>query len=133
MRKVGTKAPVEKQQYETPDDLSIPDFLRRTTPSTAASVKASESTGLPVWNSRTYLRQPRLGAEGSALPNNSCNLRKASSLSALILYSGMAGYCLVAWSFDFGRNINLAGNLARCLAGVHLLPKLPGDTKRIDI
>ena len=37
MRKVGSKTPVEKQQHETPDDLSIPDFLRRPFPSTATS------------------------------------------------------------------------------------------------
>lgn len=37
MRNIETKAPGEKQQHEMPDDWSIPDFLRRTTPSTAAS------------------------------------------------------------------------------------------------
>jgi hypothetical protein len=43
MRKVGTKAPVEKQQYETPDDLSIPDFLRRPTPSTASAANKNNN------------------------------------------------------------------------------------------
>jgi hypothetical protein len=37
MRNVESKAPVEKQQHEMPDDWSIPDFLRRPIPSTAAS------------------------------------------------------------------------------------------------
>jgi hypothetical protein len=37
MRNIESKAPREKQQHEKPDDWSIPDFLRRTTPSTAAS------------------------------------------------------------------------------------------------
>ena len=54
-------------------------------------------------------------------------------MSALDAVDGSSTGTEVPWSFDFGRNINLAGNLARCLAGVHLLPKLPGDTKRIDI
>jgi hypothetical protein len=39
MRKTGSKTPAEKQQYETPDDLSIPDFLRRPAPSTATANK----------------------------------------------------------------------------------------------
>jgi hypothetical protein len=29
MGKIGSKDSVERQLYETPDDLSIPDFLRR--------------------------------------------------------------------------------------------------------
>ena len=29
MGKIGSKDVVERQLYETPDDLSIPDFLRR--------------------------------------------------------------------------------------------------------
>jgi hypothetical protein len=29
MGKIGSKDIVERQLYETPDDLSIPDFLRR--------------------------------------------------------------------------------------------------------
>jgi hypothetical protein len=37
MRKVESKTPVEKREYETPDDLSIPDFLRRPIPSSAVS------------------------------------------------------------------------------------------------
>jgi hypothetical protein len=36
MKKVGSKLPVEQQQDEQPDDLSIPDFLRRPIPTTAA-------------------------------------------------------------------------------------------------
>ncbi len=38
MRKAGSTTPVEKERYETPEDLSIPDFLRRPTPPTANSV-----------------------------------------------------------------------------------------------
>jgi len=37
MRNVESKAPVEKQHHETPDDWSIPDFLRRTAPLAVAS------------------------------------------------------------------------------------------------
>lgn len=32
MRKVESKTPVEKREYETPDDLSIPDFSAPTDP-----------------------------------------------------------------------------------------------------
>lgn len=36
MKRVGPKVPVERQRDEPTDDLSIPDFLRRPIPSTAA-------------------------------------------------------------------------------------------------
>jgi hypothetical protein len=32
MKSVGSKAPVEQQPAQQPDDLSIPDFLRRYIP-----------------------------------------------------------------------------------------------------
>jgi hypothetical protein len=34
MRDVRSNRPVEKERYEAPDDLTIPDFLRRPMPST---------------------------------------------------------------------------------------------------
>ena len=36
MKRVGSKVHVEQQRDEQPDDLSIPDFLRRPIPATAA-------------------------------------------------------------------------------------------------
>jgi len=36
MKSVGSKVYAEPQPDETPDDLSIPDFLRRPTPTAAA-------------------------------------------------------------------------------------------------
>ncbi|MGB8896490.1 MAG: hypothetical protein WCD13_19605 [Pseudolabrys sp.] len=39
MRKVGPKEAIEKQRDETPDDLSIPDFLRRPIPTTATPLR----------------------------------------------------------------------------------------------
>ena len=47
MRKTGSKTPAEKQQYETPDDLSIPDFLRRPVPSTATANKNHNQSATP--------------------------------------------------------------------------------------
>jgi hypothetical protein len=48
MRKVGSKTPVEKQQYDTRDDLSIPDFLRRPSPSTAAAAANKGQNNQPA-------------------------------------------------------------------------------------
>jgi hypothetical protein len=45
MGTVGSNTPVEKERYETPDDLSIPDFLRRPTPSTANSAPNKDHNG----------------------------------------------------------------------------------------
>jgi hypothetical protein len=39
MKRVGSKVPVEQQRDETPDDLSIPDFLRRPIPTTATPLR----------------------------------------------------------------------------------------------
>ena len=39
MRKVRPKEAIEKQRDETPDDLSIPDFLRRPIPTTATPLR----------------------------------------------------------------------------------------------
>ena len=48
MKKVGSKTAAEKQQYETPNDLSIPDFLRRPIPSAAAARALPTKTDAPV-------------------------------------------------------------------------------------
>ena len=42
MKKVGSRVPVEKQRYEMPDDLSIPDFLRRPIPTAATPVEVKQ-------------------------------------------------------------------------------------------
>jgi hypothetical protein len=47
MKKVGSKVAPEEQRFETPDDLSIPDFLRRTSPSTAAQRVEGRQQSVP--------------------------------------------------------------------------------------
>jgi hypothetical protein len=50
MKKVGSKMAVEEQRFETSDDLSIRDFLRRTSPSTAAQRAESRQQSVPSPN-----------------------------------------------------------------------------------
>jgi hypothetical protein len=48
MKRAGSKVPVEQQQDEQPDDLSIPDFLRRPTPTTAAQRVENRQQSAPA-------------------------------------------------------------------------------------
>ena len=48
MKRVGSKLPVEQQRDEQPDDLSIPDFLRRPLPATAAQRVEPRQQSAPV-------------------------------------------------------------------------------------
>jgi hypothetical protein len=51
MKSVGSKVYAEPQPDETPDDLSIPDFLRRPTPTAAQCVETrQQSTPAPSVN-----------------------------------------------------------------------------------
>ena len=48
MKRVGSKVPVEQQRDEQPDDLSIPDFLRRPIPTTAAQRVETRQQSAPA-------------------------------------------------------------------------------------
>ena len=48
MKRVGSKMPVEPQQAEQPDDLSIPDFLRRPFPATVAQRVETRQQSAPA-------------------------------------------------------------------------------------
>ena len=48
MKTVGSKVPVEPQRDEQPDDLSIPDFLRRPIPATPTQRIESRQPSAPV-------------------------------------------------------------------------------------
>jgi hypothetical protein len=48
MKSVGSKAPVEQQPAEQPDDLSIPDFLRRYIPAAPAQRVETRQLSAPA-------------------------------------------------------------------------------------
>ena len=48
MKSVGSKSPVEQQPDEQPDDLSIPDFLRRYIPATPAQRVEARQLSAPA-------------------------------------------------------------------------------------
>jgi hypothetical protein len=48
MKRAGSKVPVEQQQDEQPDDLSIPDFLRRPIPTSAAKRVENRQQSAPA-------------------------------------------------------------------------------------
>jgi len=48
MKRVGSKVPVEQQRDEQPDDLSIPDFLRRPFPTAAGQRAEARQQSAPA-------------------------------------------------------------------------------------
>jgi hypothetical protein len=48
MKRVGSKVPVHQQRDEQPDDLSIPDFLRRPSPTAATQSVETRQQSVPA-------------------------------------------------------------------------------------